>query len=449
MKDILLLAQKSSASFTLVRRHKREYFQVDSKEGKIKAKSSTVMGTGVRCLKDGNWGFACSTSPDDLFTLMEKAERAAQATASKKKELPFLPGLKKEWTSPVKEAVTKEMMDEIIQYVKGADAVTKDYEVISRQISFLSVCDEKEIATSEGTFITQKENRIFCTCAVTAQSTQRALATNAVGGQWGTEVFKSDEIHTMIKNECERAIRLSSARMPPAGQWKVVLAPEVASVLMHEAVGHTAEADVIFEGSYLSERMGEKVGTSCITLVDDGTHPGGFGSYGFDDEGSRSQKTYIIEKGWLRNYLHSRQTACEEGSEPTGNARAWLYSREPLIRMTNTYMEPDSYSFEELIQEVKTGLLLRGVTSGLADHFGNFTLYVPEAQQIEHGRLSTVYAGATVSANAFQLLSQITAVGDASTFVLMPGICGKGETAFVGMGAPALVASVVVGGEIV
>jgi TldD protein len=452
MSDVLSLALESPASFTLVRRHKREYFQVDSKEGTPNIRSSTVEGTSVRCLKDGSWGFACSTDPGDFKTLVETAEKAARVSAAKKREQCFLdslPVLKEKWQSPVRK-VTQEHAEEIIQYLKEADVITLEYpEIISRQISFLSTCDEKEIATSEGTVVTQKEYRIFCTAAVTAHTTNKATSNNAVGGQWGEEVFKKDDLHKMIREECERAIKLSAARMPPAGVSKVVLAPEVASVLMHEAVGHTAEADVVAEGSYLSERLEEKVAADCVTIVDDGTVPGGFGTYGFDDEGVPSQKTPIIEKGVLKTYLHSRESAYTTGGRTTGNARAWLYSREPLIRMTNTYLDPDTYSFEELAQEVDTGLFLRGVTSGLADHVGNFILYVPEAQKIEHKTLTgTVYAGVTVSANAFQLLSSMTAVGDDSTFLLIPGVCGKGETAFVGMGAPAFVTTVVVGGEV-
>jgi TldD protein len=267
------------------------------------------------------------------------------------------------WTSPVREPVTDEAIEEIISFIREADTVVQDYpSIVSRQISFLSTIDEKEIATSEGTSITQREYRVFCTGAVTAkQSGRRATSNNAVGGQVGMEFLAKDDLETMVREECERAVRLSTAHMPPAGECSAVLSPEVASVLVHEAVGHTAEADVVSGGSYLSGKIGEKVATPCITLIDDGQYPHGFGTYGFDDEGVTSQKTHIIEKGFLNHYLHSRETAPPRDA-PTGNARSWLYSREPLIRMTNTYLEPQTYTGEELIQEAKTGLLLKGVT---------------------------------------------------------------------------------------
>lgn len=421
------------------------------KEGKVTLTHSTVTGSGVSCLQDGSWGFACSTDEKDLFSLPEKAVKAAERSLVKKNHCHLAPApvIEGTWVSPVKEPITEVHLDLIIEFLRRADEVAREYPgVISRQITLLSTCDEKEIATSEGTHLTQKEHRLFCTAAVTARAQERRCTTNnAVGGQVGREFFATEELDTMVREECERAVRLLTAKMPPAGKSTAVLMPEVASVLMHEAVGHTAEADVVSGGSYLSGRLGEKVGTEYITLLDDGTYKKGFGTYGFDDEGVASQKTAVIEKGYLKTYLHSRETA--HGSQPTGNARAWLYSGEPLIRMTNTYLEPRDYKLDELIETVGEGFLLKGVTSGLADHFGNFTLYVPEAQKIEHRTLLPVtYSGVTVSANAFELLSSTTAVGDHSTFALVPGVCGKGETAFVGMGAPALALSMIIGGHV-
>lgn len=450
--DTLTLALGSRAAFTLVRQHQRRYLQVGLKDGKVTLTSSTVRGTGVSCLQEGSWGFACSTDEKDLPLLAEKALNAAERSSAKKQQhcaLQSVPVTKGVWRSPVKEPVADGHVDEIVAFLRGAGAIVKEYpEVISSQIALLSTCDEKEIATSEGTRVTQEEYRLFCTAALTAKASGRRCTTNnAVGGQFGREMFSTETLKTMVREECKRAVRLLSAKMPPAGRSAVVLMPEVAAVLVHEAVGHTAEADVVAGGSYLSGKLGEQVGAHSVTLVDDGTYPQGFGTYGVDDEGVLSEKTYLIEKGYLKTYLHSRETAYKSGA-PTGNARAWLYSGEPLIRMTNTYLEPHDHTLDELIETVKTGYLLQGVTSGLADHFGNFTLHVSEAQKIQHSALSpVVYAGVTVSANAFDLLSA-TIVGDSSTFVLIPGVCGKSETAFVGMGAPALATSMVLGGRV-
>jgi len=443
------LSVESSAEYTLVRHHKRWYFQVDNRNGLITRMSNTVIdGVGVRCLKNGSWGFACSTDPGDLCTLVKKAEKAAESSAAKKKHKTKIgpaPTHTGEWVSPVKEPVTDANTEEIIQFLKETDTRKEYPGIISQHVSFLTTIDSKELATSGGTHINQKEYRIFCTAAVTAKVSGRIATTNnAVGGQVGTEIFAQDDLKTVVKEESERALRLAPAAIPPGGRYKVVLAPEVASVLIHEAVGHTAEADVVAGGSYLSGELGKRVASDCVTLIDDGLYPHGFGTYKFDDEGILSQKTVIIEKGYLRNYLHSRETS----DTSTGNARAWLYSREPQVRMTNTYLEPQDYSLEELIEDVGSGLLLRGITSGLADHSGNFTLYIPEAQKIEHKKLTdTISSGVTVSANAFDLLSQLHAVGDKTTFQLISGVCGKSETAFVGMGAPAVATSVVVGGQ--
>ena len=449
MNDILMQAETCD-HFTVIRHHSRESFQVKVTNGTLsQVYHSMVEGVGVRSLVDGSWGFACSTRPDD--SLVERAAEIAEQSANHKSHHSHLSPasqVRGMWKSQVKDQVTMDTLGEIIGFLKEADSHAAEYKKIGfRYLTFLAARDIKEIATSEGSHINQKEERIFCTIAVAASiAGKRAVANNAVGSQEGLEFFSQDDLHTMVDEECQRACRLASATMPPAGKANVVLSPEVAAVLIHEAVGHVAEADVVQGGSYLSHRLDTHICNEQVTVTDDGKFPHAFGSYGFDDECIPSHKTPIITEGYVRNYLHSRSTA-PAAEYLTGNARSWMYSKEPIVRMTNTYLEPRDYTRDELYEYVHDGLVLKGITSGLADHSGNFTLHVPEAQQIQGGRLTDrYYSGVAISANAFDLLKELSAIGGKSTFLLIPGICGKGESAFVGMGSPAIATSVLIGG---
>jgi TldD protein len=449
MKDILMQAETSD-HYTLIRHHSRKSFQMKVTNGTpTQVYHSVVDGVGVRCLVQGSWGFACSTHLDD--SLVERATEIAGRSSSQKshtQEVCPSPRVKGRWTSPIGDMITMDTLEEIMGFLKEADALAAEYKDIGfRHITFLATRDHKEIATSEGSHVQQEEDRVFCTAAVAASAAgKKAVANNAVGGQRGLEFFSQDDLYEMIDEECQRACRLASAGLPPGGKTNVVLSPEVAAVLIHEAVGHVAEADVVQNGSYLAHRLDTLLCSEGVTIIDDGKIPHAFGSYGFDDECISSQETPIISNGCLREYLHCRETA-PAAECLTGNARAWIYSKEPSVRMSNTYLQPGNYAMEELYEQVGDGLMLKGITSGLADHSGNFTLHVPEAQRIRGGRLTdTSYSGVAISANAFDVLRELSAIGRQSTFMLIPGICGKSDSAFVGMGSPAIATSVLVGG---
>lgn len=449
MKDILTQAEHTD-HFTVIRHHTRESFQIKLTNGRISQMyHSHIEGVGVRCLVNGSWGFACSTRLDDL--LVEKARQIAERSAEKKSricEVGTAPPGRGSWNPQIRERITMDNLEEVVRFLKEADAQAAAYRpIIYRHLHFLATRDKKDMATSQGSHVQQEEDRVLCTVAVTASAGgKKAVANNTVGSQQGLEFFSQGDLPTMVDEECQRACRLTTASLPRGGKAQVVLFPEVAAVLIHEAVGHVAEADIVRGGSYISGNLGKRICGEEVTITDDGTIPQAFGSYGFDDECVPSHTTPIIAHGCVRHYLHSRETA-PDSTYLTGNARSWIYSKEPTVRMTNTYLEPHTYTEPELYEHVHEGLVLKGITSGLADYSGNFTLHVPEAQQIRNGALTDeYYSGVALSANAFHILKELSAIGDQSTFTLIAGICGKGESAFVGMGAPAIATSVYVGG---
>jgi TldD protein len=191
-------------------------------------------------------------------------------------------------------------------------------------------------------------------------------------------------------------------------------------------VGHCAEADLVFGGSFLANKIGEKVASEKVTLIDDGKFPNGFGTMKYDDEGVPTQKTVIIEKGVCKSFLHSRETAQHFGVNPTGNARAWNFEFDPIIRMRNTYIETGDHTLEELAEDIKEGFFLKGGLAGQADFNGEFMFGTQEAIKIKNGEFAESLRGVTISGNAFEVLKNVDAVG--KDFAMRTGLCGKEQS---------------------
>jgi TldD protein len=217
-------------------------------------------------------------------------------------------------------------------------------------------------------------------------------------------------------------------------------------VLVHEAFGHLAEADLTLSGSVLFNKLGKKIASKAVTFYDDGTIDGAFGSYKYDDEGVPAQKTLLIKDGVVVGLMHNRETAHKLNAKPTGNARAEDFRVEPIIRMRNTFMEPKDCSYEELIEGVKAGYYFKNFRGGQANLDGTFQVGIQEGYEIVNGKLGEPVRNASISGNTLETLLKVDAVG--KDFELWPGRCGKGQTAFESDGGPHIrVKEMLVGGS--
>jgi len=233
----------------------------------------------------------------------------------------------------------------------------------------------------------------------------------------------------------------------PSGETVVVIGSG-GGVVFHEAVGHGLEADGIErKTSFYTGKVGSRVGSKHITLVDDGSVPNLRGSFDFDDEGTLSGRSVLIEDGILKGYMYDLWTAWKLGAEPTGNGRRESYMHYPLVRMTNTFIVPGKTAPEEIIASTPRGIYARHLGGGEVDTAtGNFTFGVREAYRIENGRLTSPVRGATLVGNGPEILKRIDMVGDDLAF--WPGTCGKGQWVPVTSGAPTLrISSITVGGR--
>ena len=235
---------------------------------------------------------------------------------------------------------------------------------------------------------------------------------------------------------------LLKAKKPPAGEMNVVMDPVLAGVFVHEAFGHAAEADHVLQGASVLSKLGEKIAGENVTICDDPTLKE-FGFYPFDDEGVEAKKRVLVREGVLVDYLHSRETAAKLNGKP-GNGRAQS-TLEPIVRMSNTYIEAGDYSFDELLEEAKNGVFLAGTRGGETNPAtGYFQFSAQYGYLIEDGELREPIRDVALSGNTLEILKNVKL---GKEVVFDPGFCGKaGQLVPVSDGAPHVLARARVGG---
>ncbi|MCX8168714.1 MAG: TldD/PmbA family protein [Candidatus Methanomethylicia archaeon] len=442
------------SDLTEVRFHSRRDLSILVRNGEVERIShGFISGFCARSLVNGSWGFSSTTniSIDGVKSIIDASIKSAKASRkymSRRTSLAERKIFKDNYTTPMKKDPVNVDVNDMI---KDCLDVHKHIRGISPSITLDTigmgfVDDFLVYASSDGSLIIQRITRCSGTCSVIAREGGNiASGYESVGAQSGLEIFDETPLINAADVAAKRAVRLINAGVPKGGYHTVVLDRDIVGLLAHEAVGHTAEADLVYSGSYLAGKIGVEIASPLITLVDDGRIHRGFGTMMYDDEGTPTQKTIIIDKGVCKNYLHSRETAYEMGFEPTGNSRAWTFEYDPIIRMRNTYIEIGDYSFDELIEDVNEGYFLIGGRGGQADSTGEFMFGVQEVVEIKNGKLYDHLRGVTISGNAFEVLKAVDAIG--KDFSLRRGMCGKEQPNYVGMGGPSIRTKVIVGGR--
>jgi len=231
------------------------------------------------------------------------------------------------------------------------------------------------------------------------------------------------------------------ARPAPAGTMTVVLGPGWPGVLLHEAVGHGLEGDFNRKGvSAFAGRLGQKVASELVTVVDDGTIPNRRGSLNVDDEGTPTSRNVLIYRGVLCSYMQDKLNARLMGMKATGNGRRESYAYPPMPRMTNTFMLAGEEAPEDIIRSVKQGLYAVAFGGGQVDiTSGKFVFSASEAYLIEDGRVTAPVKGATLIGNGPDALTRVTRVGHDLKLDEGIGTCGKdGQSVPVGVGLPTI-----------
>lgn len=306
------------------------------------------------------------------------------------------------------------------------------------------------IFNSDGLWVEDDREILEFTVNVVARrgETIQSMRTG-LGGQMGLELLESKDPLAMTVDTAESAVKMLDARPAPAGEMPVVISNGWGGVLFHEACGHCMEADFITRGaSAYGDMVGQRVGPDFLTAVDDGTLPGRRGSLRFDDEGTPSQRTVLIENGILKEYMWDLTEARRVGRASTGNGRRESFRHMPMPRMTNTFIAAGPHDPEEMIRTIKKGFYAKKLGGGQVEiGRGDYVFAVTEGYLIEDGKLTTPVKGATLVGNGPETLRQIDMIG--ADFDLDPGVgtCGKGQGAKVSVGQPTVrVPKLTVGG---
>ena len=255
------------------------------------------------------------------------------------------------------------------------------------------------------------------------------------------DLFITNRWKSMADNALEMAMTKLEAKPAPAGEFTVVLGAGDPGVLLHEAVGHGLEGDFNRKGtSAFSGLIGKQVASKGVSVIDDGTIENSRGSLNFDDEGTATQRTSLIEDGILVGYMQDRMNARLMNMKPTGNGRRESYAHQPMPRMTNTIMLPGNASQEDLIKSAKNGIYFPKFNGGQVDiTSGKFVFESAIAYLIEDGKITTPIKGASLIGNGPEVMKNITAIGNDLAMDKGTGVCGKdGQSVAVGMGQPSL-----------
>ena len=276
---------------------------------------------------------------------------------------------------------------------------------------------------------------------IVEQSGRREQGSAGGGGRFDYAYFTDEVLRDYAKKAVDQALVNLQAQPAPAGTMTVVLGPGWPGVLLHEAVGHGLEGDFNRKGtSAFSGRIGERVASPGVTVVDDGTLATRRGSLNIDDEGNPTQRNVLIEDGVLKGYLQDSLNARLMKVAPTGNGRRESFAHIPMPRMTNTYMLNGDKDPREIIASVKNGLYAVNFGGGQVDiTSGKFVFSASEAYLIENGKVTTPVKGATLIGNGPDALTRVALIGNDMSLDTGVGTCGKeGQSVPVGVGQPTL-----------
>jgi TldD protein len=268
-------------------------------------------------------------------------------------------------------------------------------------------------------------------------------------GQLEDKFTEPSNIYIDIDSMVEKLKQKANGIHSDAGLKDVILDADLAGILAHEAIGHTTEADLVMAGSVAGDYLGQSIASPLVTLIDYANTCNGeicpVPVY-VDDEGTKSEDAVIIENGILKSFMHNKDSARHFKKAPTGNARAYEFSDEPLIRMRNTAFVPGNHSLEEMIASIDDGYYLVKTGNGQADSTSEFTFAITMGYEIKNGKLGRAIKDTTISGVAFDVLKTVDMISSDMVWS-SGGMCGKKQWIPVGMGGPAIKCKVNIGGR--
>ena len=460
MLDDLLSARKGAfKDYTELRAQVNCARQVVFLAGNMTANTRSVEGgVSARVYRGGTYGFASGAEYSDASVknaLAAATENAAFMDNHVKKNLPPLPRAesgKVELKNTTENNIPQSVL---IDYAKALDnMITEKYKNLTSRTVIANCLDiEKLLVVSDGTDSRFYQPRSMIYVVMTAETDDGGPVElyKVFGGFGHFDDHFSDPALLSAELELlyEALTRKREGVYSSAGLRKCVLHPDLAGMLAHEAVGHTVEADLVLGGSVAANNIGKQVASELITMVDFAHtalgKPCPLPVY-VDDEGTIAEDAVLIENGILKSFMHSKESASRFGVKPRGNARAFRFSDEPLIRMRNTAILPGKSKLDDMIAGIDDGYYLVKTGNGQADTTGEFMFSVQLGYEIKNGKLGKAIRETTISGVAFEMLKTVDMVSDDMSWDCA-GFCGKKQPMTVGMGGPAIRCDINIGGR--
>jgi TldD protein len=415
-------------------------------EGQVKKASRHVsQGAGVRAQAGSRTGYA--HTDDITIGNLEEAARQARAIADRAGDSGVLavPGRRPHDLYTLDEPPHLADLGRKLTLLRSIDQAARAADPRVQQVIATLASEEVVmlIATASGWTVGDVRPLTRLNVTVIAEDNgHREIGLHGGGGRVPFDFFLEADRWRRFATEAARQATLKLGAMDaPAGAMTVVLGPGWPGILLHEAVGHGLEGDFNRKGtSAFAGRLGQKVASELVTVVDDGTLPNRRGSLNVDDEGTPTGRTVLIEKGILTGYMQDRLNARLMGMAPTGNGRRESFAYPPMPRMTNTFMLAGEDDPEDIIRSVPRGLYAVAFGGGQVDiTSGRFVFSASEAYLIEDGRVGPPVKGATLIGNGPESLTRVTRVGRDLALDEGIGTCGKdGQSVPVGVGLPTL-----------
>jgi TldD protein len=451
-------ALRKGASYAEVRLEMVENSSLLMKNGVLEVSDfSRMHGAGIRAMVDGSMGFSSADGTDkaSILKACEEAVRLAKATARLRKNPIHLAdsdmgsaSWKTREKHPIRDVSIENgvaLLQEVEKSVKECDA-----HVPARLFQLLTRYREKLIINSNGSEISCRQPLVMFYYLITVArpgkgTAQRSFTYAQSSGweaiqEWGLPGSISRDAAALDEN-------LRRGRKAPKGRVDVIIGPEITGIAVHESAGHPYEADRILgreaaqagESFIRMEMLGQRIGSSAVNVADDPRIERSAGYYLYDDEGVKARKRLLIKDGRINEFLHNRESAAAFGVESNAAARASSYDREPIVRMSTTYMLPGDYTQEELLEDVKHGVYIKSFMEWNIDDTRFHQRYVgSEAYVVVNGDIGAPVRQPVLELTTPALYKSIDAVSDTVEFYA--GNCGKGEPMQgipVWMGGPA------------
>lgn len=437
------IALSAGCSYSEARIHRITHMSYALNNGQpLPPSSVTYGGIGIRLVYNGVLGFAYSNilEGDPVRAAIESAVKFARAS---QKALGGKTGLSKEsattayWLTDERKKFEDVSHDDLRERAEDYDGIIRQESLIGeRSVSVSGQLSTRYYVNSENTIIRSRASRYSVTAILTAHSdSQTAQRFVQYGGSGGPEVLEKLAVRESIQAEVKSipAI-LKSGHSIEQGTYNVVVGPEISGIMAHESVGHPLEADRVIgrEGaqggeSYVrpgSERM--KIGSGQMNVSDDPTVPYSYGYYMFDEEGVKARKKRLVVSGEVNELLHNRETASLYGVRSNAASRASSFDVEPIVRMSNTFVEPGDMTMEELIREAKNGLYMKSFMEWNIDDTRMNQRYVGyEAYEINGGELGQPLRGVILETSTPELWSRLA--GRSRDLEFSAATCGKGD----------------------